>query len=225
MFKKNLIVKTLAASALLAASGAALATEVTVQASTTVNNAIDLTVAGTLNFGTIRATIGTAANDCAGLILPANPNQSLSTTDSVEGSGPTPILCGTDGTNPVAVSATIDSIDEAIERPEFTVAGLAPFTDVSLNAINGGEDAIIEIEGAPDTIANFVLTNWTAYQTSGFTPQDIDLTQTGNITADNTGSIIFTVGATLVTVEDPTAVSGNYQDSAYTGDFTVEVVY
>lgn len=216
MFKKNLIIKTVAISALLTAVGTSVATEVTVNASATVNNAIDLTVAGALNFGTVRATVGSADGDCAGITLPAQPGQPL-----VAASG------GDFGTDCTPADAVLTAIDNAVERPEFTVAGLSPFTTVTLAAINKDDDAALSVAGAPATVAGFLLRDWTAFQSSGFSPDAIDLTSTDNITADNAGEIVFTVGATLQTATNPTTdgINVDYQDSAYEGEFTVEVTY
>lgn len=211
----KMVVKALAGSALLSVAGSTLATEVTVQASTTVDNAIDLTVAGTLNFGTVRAVVGSATGDCAGLTLPAEDGQPLEAAS------------GTDFTAACTAQsdAVLIAVDNAVERPEFTVAGLAPFTNVTLSAINGGTDGRLEITGAPSTIPWFVLTDWTAFQSSGFSPAAIDLTTTGNISADSAGEIVFTVGATLQTPATTAGITGVYQEEAHEGEFTVEVVY
>ncbi|NDV91716.1 hypothetical protein GTH32_11025 [Alteromonas sp. 345S023] len=213
----KMIVKALAGSALLSVAGSTLATEVTVQASTTVDNAIDLTVAGTLNFGTVRAVVGSADGDCAGLTLPAEDGQPL---EAASGTAFTAACTAPS-------DAVLIAVDNSVERPEFTVAGLAPFTNVTLSAINGGTDGRLEITGAPSTIPWFVLTDWTAYQSSGFSPAAIDLTTTGNIAADSNGEIVFTVGATLQTAATPTTdgITAAYQEEAHEGEFTVEVVY
>lgn len=210
------IVKALAGSALLSVAGSTLATEVTVQASTTVDNAIDLTVAGTLNFGTVRAVVGSADGDCAGLTLPAEDGQPLEAASG-----------GDFGTDCTPADAVLIAVDNAVERPEFTVAGLAPFTNVTLSAINGGSDGELEITGAPSSIPGFLLRDWTAYQSSGFSPAAIDLTTTGNISADSNGEIIFTVGATLQTPTNPSTdgITAVYQEETHEGEFTVEVVY
>jgi hypothetical protein len=212
----KMVVKALAGSALLSVAGSTLATDVTVQATTTVDNAIDLTVAGTLNFGTVRAVVGTTDGDCAGLTLPAEDGLPLTAASG-----------GDFGTDCTPANAVLIAVDNAVERPEFTVAGLAPFTAVTLSAINGGSDATLAITGAPSTIPGFLLRDWTAYQSSGFSPAAIDLTTTGNISADSAGEIVFTVGATLQTTTNPVTdgISSEYQEEAHEGEFTVQVVY
>lgn len=213
----NTFAKALAGSALLTLATTALATEVTVNATTTVDNAIDLTVAGTLNFGTVRAVVGTADGDCAGLTLPAQDGEPLAGAS------------GTDFTADCTATsdAVLLAVDNAVERPEFTVAGLAPFTAVTLQPINGGADAKLALDGAPSSIPSFVLQDWTAYQSNGFSPTAIDLTSTNNITADGSGEIIFTVGATLQTEPTPSTsgITGAYQEAPHEGEFVVEVVY
>lgn len=209
--------KALAGTAILTVTSSTLATEVTVQASTTVDNAIDLTVAGELSFGIVRAVVGTADGDCAGLTLPAEDGQPL-----VAAAG------GDFATDCTAVSdAVLVSVDNTVERPEFTVTGLAPFTVVTLNAINGGSDGELRITGAPSTVPGFLLRDWTAYQSNGFTPGAIDLTTPDNLSADSAGEIVFTVGATLQTTTNPVSdgITSAYQEVAHEGEFTVDVVY
>jgi hypothetical protein len=201
------LAKSLSVAMILMGSNLALAETVTVPATVTVNNAINFTFTGTLNFGQVRAkAFGTAAN-CAGLVMSANPAVALT--------------AATTGTQFAAActtttTAVVQAVGGTPARPVFTIAGVAPFTTLTLalpsTAVN------LTAATGPGT-AQFKLVDFTGYRTSG-TPAAVTTT----IQTDATGGAVFNVGATLIT--DPTAPTTiTYQDLAYSGNFDVSVTY
>ncbi|MDC8829761.1 DUF4402 domain-containing protein [Alteromonas gilva] len=203
-FNKNLSVIGTALIATLA--GSASAETVTVPVTLTVDNTIAFTQTGTLDFGTLRATAdGSAAVNCVGLTMPANPASALNATLGTAGS----TACTATGT------AVIQNVGGTPTRPEFAVAGLAPFTVLTLTLPTTAD---LALNPAPAGAPIFRLLDFTAYQSSG-TPGAVTTT----VTADNVGDIAFTVGATIIT--DPTTASLQYENTSYTGDFDVTVSY
>lgn len=197
----------LSIAALGMCSSLALAETVTVPASVTVNNAIDLTFTGTLNFGEVRATADSTAAECAGLVL--------SPTSLVLTAAPTSATCSGTGTS------VIQGVGGTVERPVFTVAGIAPFTTLNLTVPSVAVD--LTAATGPGT-AQFQLTNFTAHKTSAPIAAIAITAGAGSFPVDAAGGAVFTVGATLIT--DPTAVTTiTYQDLAYTGSFDVSVTY
>jgi hypothetical protein len=203
------LAKTLGAVMLCAGAHAALAETVSVPASVTVNNAIDFTFTGTLDFGTVRAVADGTDLTCTGLELPANPT--LPITADI------PAACSAGEGD-----AVIQSVGGTPARPVFTVAGTAPFTNLTVTV----PDTTIPLTAAtgPGT-PQFFLSEFTVYRTSGTaTTITIDADGEGILQTNATGEATFTVGATLAT-HLGTVANTNYQDMAYTGTFDVEVVY
>ncbi|HEY7885069.1 MAG TPA: DUF4402 domain-containing protein [Cellvibrionaceae bacterium] len=206
MIKFNKLSKGVGAALLLVGASAALAETVTVPATVSVNNAIDFTFTGTLDFGEIRATASPTVDECAVLALPANPASPL-------GASADPTQLCADG----AGVAVIQSVGGTPARPVFTVAGVAPFSNLSLTL----PAAPITLSAAlPPGSATFTVGEFTAYRTSG-TPGVI----TTVIQANGTGDATFTVGAEIAThvaaIVDPL-----YEDGIpYTGSFDVTVEY
>jgi hypothetical protein len=210
--RNQTMLKTLGVAMMLVGANAAIAAEsVTVPASVTVNNAIDFTFTGALNFGQVRATPDDTDLTCAGLVMPANPAESLEQD--------TPAICTAgDG------DAIIQSVGGTPERPVFTIAGVAPFSNMEITLPT--TTSAITANTGPGT-AQFTLSEFTAYKTSG-TPSDIPLTAgVGEIQANATGTATFTVGATLGTHLGAISTAANavYQDLTYTGTFIVSVDY
>jgi len=213
------LAKSLSVAMLLLGSNLALAETLSVPASVTVNNAIDFTFTGTLNFGTVRATASSVANDCRVLTLPANPVSPLAAVTTY------PILTS-DFTAECTVAtptAALAAVGGTPARPIFTLQGLAPFSSMKLKLPTG---TLVDLVGSlPPGSAKFHIGDFTAWKTT--TPAAaITLTAgAGSIQTDSTGKATFTVGASLST--DSTVITGqNYQDAiAYTGNFDVIVTY
>lgn len=203
------------AASLLSAVTAASATTVNVNASATVDNAVDLTVTGDLGFGTIRASIGgTPANtECQGLQI--DPDTTV-TTMSVD----VPTACGGG-----AGTSEISSIDGTFTRPEFSISGVPAFTTLTLTEPTDSE---LTLGGAsPPDSAVFELIDFTAFQTNSTPAADVDISSgSGDLVADVNGEVTFTMGATLSTdVAAGAAGLTDYQDAAYSGSFDVTVTY
>ncbi|QBL09938.1 hypothetical protein E0Z06_10575 [Rheinheimera sp. D18] len=209
MMKLNNITKSVTAALLVAVSSVVIAETVTVDATVTVNNAIDFQHTGTLDFGIIRAKPSTIADECAVLGLAANT--ATATLSSVAISTLCPGGAG--------VVAVIQSVGGVPARPEFTVSGVAAFTDLKLELPTTA--TTLSAAGLPGGAATFSVGNFTAYRTSGITPGPITTT----LATDNSGNAAFRVGAEIATHVAALAGIG-YQDTApYAGTFEVIVTY
>lgn len=203
------LAKGLGVAVLLMGSSLALAETVNVPATVTVNNAIDFTFTGSLNFGEVRATADATDLTCVGLTLAANPATPI-------GSQVTPAACSAG-----AGTAVMQAVGGTPERPVFTIAGVAPFTTMNLTVPTTNID--LTAATGPGT-PQFFLSAFTAYKTSA-TAGAITITAgAGTIAVDATGGATFTVGATLGT-HLGAGVSTAYQDLAYAGAFDVVVTY
>lgn len=201
------LVTGLSAAMLLMGANVALAETVNVPAQVTVNNAINFTFTGTLDFGEVRAAADSTVAECSGLVL--------SPTSLTLTAAPTSATCSSAGTS------VIQAVGGTVARPVFTVAGVAPFTTLTLTVPNTAVD--LTAATGPGT-AQFQLINFTAQKTSAPAAAVTITAGDGPLATDATGGAVFTVGATLIT--DPTAVTTTtYQDLAYTGSFDVEVNY
>ena len=201
------LVTGLSAAMLLMGANVALAETVNVPATVTVNNAIDFTFTGTLDFGQIRAASDSTAAECSGLVL--------SPTSLTLTAAPTSATCSSAGTS------VIQGVGGTVARPVFTLAGVAPFTTMQLTVPN----AAVNLTAAtgPNT-PQFQLIAFTAHKTSAPASAITITAGAGTFLTDAGGGATFTVGATLIT--EPTAVSGtSYQDLAYAGSFDVSVTY
>lgn len=208
------LVTGLSAAMLLMGANVALAETVTVPATVTVNNAINFTFTGTLDFGQVRAKASPDANKCIGLQLPAGAGAAAlvaptGTTTAYD------IACTTktDTTNGLSLQA----VGGTPARPVFTIAGVAPFTNLKLT-LPGNRD--LTAATGPGT-AQFKLVDFTGYKTSGTAGA---VTNVSGITTDAGGGATFNVGATLIT-DSTGPTTSNYQDLAYTGSFDVIVTY
>jgi len=211
------LVKGLSVAMLLIGSNMALAETVSVPATVTVNNAIDFSFTGTLNFGEIRATADATANECAGLTLAANPATPI-------GAQVQPTSCTGLG------AAVMQAVGGTPARPVFTIAGVAPFTNLEVTVPTtpttvNGDGGVVDLIAAtgPDT-PQFFLEAFTVYRTSGTAAAVTLVAGVGTIQTTGTGGATFTVGATLGTHEGA-VVGTTYQDLAYSGSFDVEVAY
>jgi hypothetical protein len=204
----------LSAVLLIGAAGLAQAETVTVPATATVDNTIDFTFTGSLDFGTIRATAdNSAVTTCVGLTIPANPASATTATLGTAGAAACTSGAGT---------SVLQSVGGTIARPAFAVAGLAPFTGLKVTVPTTAVN--MTLTPAPATGSIFQLLDFTVYQTTG-TPASVTLTSgVGNIAANATGNIGFSVGASLITDPASTATLA-YENSAYTASFDVLVAY
>lgn len=201
--------KALGAAMLLVGSNMALAENVTVPATVTVNNAINFTFTGSLNFGQVRAAANATAATCVGLQIPAGAAAAALGT-------PTGTTTAYDLACTTKTGASLQAVGGTPSRPVFTIAGVAPFTTLQLSLPSAAVD--LTAATGPDT-AQFQLVDFTGFKTSG-TPGAVTTT----IATDATGGAVFNVGATLIT-HPGTVVTTTYQDLAYTGSFVVAVTY
>jgi hypothetical protein len=214
--KINKLTKGLGFAALVALAGSVQAETVTVDASVQVDNAIDFTVAGAMNFGIVRATPNVADGECVGLRMPANPASPLANV----GFADLDPLC-TANTADVAI---IQAVGGTPERPILTIQGVPAFSNMKLEFET---DPIAMVTTAPAGSPTFTLTDLTAYKTSG-TPGNIaidPITGAGEVTVDAAGLATFTMGGTLLTHVGTLDPGANYLDSTYTGSFEVTVSY
>jgi hypothetical protein len=207
------MLKTLSVAMMLVGANAAMAETVTVPATVAVNNAIDFSFTGTLDFGTLRATAAAAVDDCRVLTMSADPT--VTTLAPGSGSGTLMTTCATP-----TVASALASVGGTIARPVFTIASVAPYATLQLTL----PSTPIKLSGPgfdPSTDAQFTVGDFTAWRTSGITPGAV----TTAIQANNLGTATFLVGASIAT-DNKTTMTGNYQDGApYTGTFDVEVSY
>lgn len=203
------LLKGLGIAALFAGSNLALAESVTIPATVTVNNAINFTSTGSLDFGQVRATASTTAANCVGLVLPTASLTMVAASTGTQFAA----ACTAAGT------AKLQAVGGTPARPTLSVTGVAPFTALSLTV----PAAAVNLTAAtgPGT-AQFQLVDFVARKTSGTAA---DLTAgAGNLATDATGAATVTIGATLIT--DPAApTTATYQDLAYSGTFDVTVTY
>lgn len=206
MTKLHAIAKGLGATLLLASASTAFAETVNVPATLTVDNTIDFTTTGTLDFGTVRATPdNSAAVNCVGLTMPANPALALNSTLGTAGAA----ACTATGT------AVLQAVGGTPTRPEFSIAGVAAFTTLTLTLPTTVDLTTTAPAGSPI----FRLVDFTAYRTSG-TPAAVTTT----VQVDGSGNATFNVGATLLT--DPgMPTTSAYENAAYTGNFDVQVAF
>lgn len=203
------LVTGLSAAMLLMGANVALAETVTVPATVTVNNAINFTFTGSLNFGQVRAVADATAAECIGVQILASGTAAAVAAPSAPNAMYT-AACTSTGTS------AMQAVGGTPARPIFTIAGVAPFTTLQLSlpatAIN------LTAATGPGT-AQFQLVDFTGYKTT--TPAGAVTT---TIAVDAAGGATFNVGATLIT--DPTTPTiTTYQDLAYTGSFNVAVTY
>lgn len=209
MSKFTKLTKALGTAAILVGASSALAETVTVPASVTVNNAIDFTFTGELNFGEIRAIADGTDLTCASLALPANPASPIANVAIASDT----ICTAGEG------DAVIQSVGGTPSRPEFSVAGVAPFTNLDLTL----PTTITLAANLPAGSPSFTVGNFSAYRTSG-TPGAIS-TGADNLATSSTGTVTFTVGAQLAT-HVGTITNTAYEDAIpYEGTFDVTVAY
>lgn len=223
MKKANLtLTKGLGVALLCVGANVAVAETVNVPATVSVNNAIDFQFTGTLDFGILRATADETLDECAILGMAATP----ATPTLVAVASGAGTLCTV-----AAGDAVIQSVGGTPTRPEFTVTGVTPFTNLVLTI----DPTPITLVGAalPGDAATFSVGNFSVYRTSGITPGAVSLdgSGVGSLASDSAGNAAFRVGAQIAThvaAIDLTPVTGalNYQDGvAYSGSFDVEVTY
>lgn len=199
------VVKGLSVAMLLMGANLAIAEVVSIPASVTVNNAIDLTFTGTLDFGEVRATADTTNELCSGLTLGTS---SLALTTPAA-AAPFSTACTGPGTS------ALQSVGGTVARPSITIAGAAPFTTLDVILPTTANLTAPGAAGAPI----FQLIGFTALKTSGTSAPVAT-----NIQTDGSGGAVFTVGATLITDPGIPAIL-SYQDQAYEGTFDVTVEY
>jgi hypothetical protein len=214
MKKRNQITQAAVLAVAAVSSLNAMAETATVQATVTIDNSIDFTAAGTLDFGTLRATAENTATNCAGITLPANPaTTALSTTLGADAN----TAC------PQAGDATIQAIGGTIARPTFTIAGVPGFSTLDITVPNTVELTAPLAPGA----ATFTLSDFTAWKITGGGTVNTAIpiaSNAGVIQANGTGGASFSIGATIRT--DDSFTGQNYENNvAYVGDIEVEVNY
>lgn len=205
----------LGVATLLVGSNLAMAETLSVPATVNVDNAIDFTVVGTLDFGIVRANAASTAGNCRIIAMAAGAAAPAITSPTGTGTGHLTDCSAT------GAGAALQSVGGTLARPVFTVAGLAPFTALTLTLPTAAVS--LTSSGLPAGSSGFLLGNFTAYQTVGNVTGAITTT----VTANNAGTATFNVGAQLAT--DPVLPTGLgivYQNDAdYAGAFDVTVAY
>ena len=218
------LAKSLGVASLLMGSGMASAETLNIPATVAVNNAIDFTSTGTLDFGVLRATASHVANDCRIITMPANPASALAAvaTYPTGTSSDYNTICTVSGTS---ITAALQSVSGTPTRPVFTLAGLAPFSNMTLTLPSGAGNIVPLVGALPPGSAGFTIGDFTAYKTSAPAATIALASGVGTVQADASGGAVFTVGASIAT--DATVFTGaNYQDGTpYTGAFDVTVTY
>lgn len=198
MNNKNILaLAVLAATAVSSVNVMALTSTATV----TVKNAIDVAEVTPFNIGTIRATADLTASSAkvATLVVDAETGVGTAMNDGV---------------------ATIGQL--AVGTPgEFSVTGLAPYQALNIDNTITTE---LKLTPHPTGGAFFKVTDFKFWVTSITTPAEY--AAGGDLIADATGVATFTVGATVKTSDVSTdATAAQYQDSDYTGTYSIDVTY
>lgn len=205
MFMKNRISRIMAIStvSLLAASGTVNAETATGTTSVTVQNGFDLEETTPLSFGTVVA-IANSNVTVDPATLTVDSDGVTADTQGVSTSGTAsivPIVAGTPGT--------------------FTVSNAAPNTLVTITLPTDGDGLLLEDPSGTDdtdfTIDFFertIVTSGTAFTAD----------------TDDTGTLVFNVGATLGTGVAAGGAAGTdasvpYENVTFTGSYTVMVEY
>jgi hypothetical protein len=212
----NKITKVLGATFLLVGPTTAMAETLPVATAVTVDNTIDFQTDGvSLDFGIIRATVDATGAECVGIVVSANPAVAESSTLA----GAALTACPNDG------DAVLQTVGGTVTRPAFTVAGLAAFTVLNLQLPDTSSAPVnMTLSPAPSGAPSLSMYDFSAYQSSG-TPALVTLSTgaLGQLTANPSGDIAFTVGATLTTFASVSTLE--YQNVGYTGSFDVIVSY
>ncbi|MFT2109965.1 DUF4402 domain-containing protein [Marinomonas sp. 2405UD68-3] len=187
---------------LAGASSIAVAETVNTTATVTVQNAFNLTEVTPLNLGTLRATADPAGTETATVVIPA------------DGSAPTAATSGPPAALSVLTAGT---------PATYTVDSAAGFTSLTLTLPGPTTTITVAAAAAPPGTPAFTLGTFTGYITSGPNSGTAYTTATPNLQTDATGTVSFSVGATLTT--DATTTTSPYIDGDYTGTFPVIVVY
>jgi len=197
--KFNTQLKLLTTSVILATSVNVMAD--TFEATVTVKNSFDITEDTPLDFGTIRANavITGPSTDTANIVF--DPETGVGTA--------------TDGT-----AATMGQL--IVGTPgAFTVSGLAPYQALDIDTTQTAE---LKLVPHPTGGAFFNVDTFTFFVTSLVTPALY--AASGDLIADATGNATFTVGATLTTSDvDTDGNSAQYQETAYVGDYEINISY
>lgn len=186
----------------LAAVSTAQAEEVSVDASVTVSNAIDLTVNSPLDFGTIAAFANSNTTpDLATFVMPADPAGTPTITDGDE--------------------ARIISLIPG-SPADVSVAGAAPNTVLTVTT-TAADATLTDPAGIAIAPNGFTMGSFTRYaylEGNG---------QTFGTTTDATGALGLNIGATLSTVTPAGGGAADvkvpYGDATYTGSFEVTINY
>ena len=204
---------------LLSVTTAANATTVSVTASATVDNAIEMAVTGALGFGTVRASRSATAGECEGLVLGADPGVTSLTAANASQTA-FDALCAFASVDTLTGTPTLNSIDGAISRPEFSITGVPAFQNLQFTAPSA---TTLTLTGNPPGAAVFNLLDFTAFQTNASPAAAVTFGATA-LTANASGEVTFTMGAVLATDATGSGVT-DYQDAVYEGTFDVTVTY
>lgn len=173
-------------------------------ATVTVQNSFSFSQATALDFGTIRTIVSSADG---------TPNV-VTMTLPADGSNPT-IAETTAGTGNTR-SASMNVITPGTPG-EFTVSNAAPNTRLTITL--PGTFNLTNGSGGPTFLAEVTE----ALITSGTSANSLYDGTNNFLTTDATGNGSFSVGGTLST--DASGNAQNYQDVAYTGQYTITVDY
>lgn len=192
--------------ALLLSSSAAFASDNKIsdaKASVTVKNAIDMQEDESMSFGTITAVAGTTAATAV-----INPQSGSIGIINKGGSG----------------DASILQLEQG-NAAQFSISGAASFSALQVTLPNSSSTLTLQTDEIIDPtvkLAEFTLETFTIYdKTAAATPTASSGT-TFPVTTDATGSVAFSLGATLSTGTD---ASFTYVDGTYEGTYEVSVSY
>ena len=174
-----------------------------ITATVSVENTFTFTQQTDLDFGQIAANAATDGVDVSTLLLPANPNESVTVTS---------------GTGDVSfINMMTDATSGA-----FIIEGAAPNTNLTIDF--PGEIQLTETTGA--TTTQFTVDDWTAYMTSGNNLDTDYDAGTPNLTTGGDGKVAFNLGATLSTdIRTAAENLGTYENGSYSGTFDLTVHY
>ncbi|MGS0692608.1 hypothetical protein [Shewanella sp. 30m-9] len=208
----SLVAKAVGLALVMVASAPVMAAETeNATASVTVKNAFEMVVAKPLNFGEITAVVDLAVADGVSASITMSPNPTEQATV----------------VNGAANAATIRSLVPG-EPGEVTVAGVAPYSELSVTLPEAADKTNVVAASAPPGSPKFVLSAITAFITSGDNDGTLYVHDTNKLTADGQGNASFNFGGTLTTdvnVAGTNVVDRQYQDGEFTGTFPITVSY
>ena len=219
--------KILATAIAITVSGSLMAGTLTPTATATVDSTIAFAETTPMDFGTFVASTGvdTAATNCVGA---TTGTPTASCTDAS-------LVLGLDGNVTVTQGSEANTAATVIhlsggQAAQLDVTGIAGFSTVKFsstmlsdaNVASSGTATLSHSSGSP-SIPDFRLTNLKFDANGDGTADTADTNGDVSGTADGSGNVTLTVGATLYTIAQ--TADTTYADGAYTGTYDVTVSY